>query len=170
MPFWLNQVVRRRTNAERHALLHVQRRVRRYASPASTGTARPRSTTEAGSGTAAVTVALIVDTPPFVVGGSRLMRPAVPSSAETIVKINPSRFCDSGEVNSILASLVVPEIIPLIAPEKVIESNGNAAFVTVRVKGLLTVSGEPVGAVEATVNVPRLTLVGVVAVCNPVEV
>ena len=87
-----------------------------------------------------MTIALIADMPPFVVGALRLRRPGVPWSPLTIVKINPSRFCDSGELNVIEAVLVSAESVPLIVPLKVIESNGKLKFVTVRVKVSLTVS------------------------------
>jgi hypothetical protein len=119
-----------------------------------------------GSGTAAAdTVALIVDIPPFVAGALRSTVPGVPPSAETIVKTNPSRVCASGELNTIDAVLVLPEIVPLIVPEKVIVLL-VATSVTVRVKVSLTVDGESVGAVEVVTNVPRLTLAvgGAVAV------
>jgi hypothetical protein len=154
---------RRRTKAERRMGLFVQRRTRRKASPANAGTAKPSSAIEVGSGTA--TVALIVDMPPFVVGALRLTVPGVPPSAETIVKINPSRFCESGELNTIDALLALLEIVPLIVPENVIVSDVRTS-VTVRVKVSLTVDGDVVGAVEDVTNVPRLMLAvgGAVAV------
>lgn len=112
--------------------------------------------TEEGSGTAE-TVALIDDMPPLVVGALRLRRPGVLRSAETIVKIYPSRFCDRGVLNCIKALLVVPEIAPLIVAEKVIVSDVSV-FVTVRVKVSLTGSGDDADADEVVVNEPRLTL------------
>jgi hypothetical protein len=126
-------------------------------SPANAGTAKPRSTTEDGSGTADVTVALIDDTPPLVGGALRLRRPGRLVSAETIVKSNPSRFCDSGELNCTNALLLVDEIAPDIVPLKVIESD-VAVFVTTKVKVSLTVTG--VLEFDDVVNVPRLTFAG----------
>jgi hypothetical protein len=110
-----------------------------------------------GSGTTASTLAAIVDTPPFVVGALRLSWPAVPVSAETIVKVNPSRVCESGELNSINALLVLPEIVPLIVPENVIKLEVSVS-VTVRVKVSLTGDGVDGSALEVVVNVPKLTL------------
>jgi hypothetical protein len=154
---------RRRTKAERQMGLFVQRRTRRKTSPANAGMAKPSSAIEVGSGTD--TVALIVDMPAFTVGALRSTVPALPPSAETIVKINPSRFCESGELNTIDALLPLLEIIPLIVPENVIVS-AVATSVTVSVKVSLTVDGDVVGAVEDVTNVPKLTLAvgGTVAV------
>jgi hypothetical protein len=103
------------------------------------------------------TVALIVDTPPFVVGALRLTWPAVPPSWLTIVKINPSSDSVSGELNLIDALLVLPEIAPDICPVNVIASS-VAVLVIVRVNVSTTGSGDPGGAPEAVVNVPKLTL------------
>ncbi len=56
-------------------------------------------------------------------------------------------------------------------PVKVIDVEwGRIVFVTVRVKVSLTVFGDASGAVEVVVNVPRLTLLGVVAVDEPNDV
>jgi hypothetical protein len=125
-------------------------------SPANAGTAKPRSTTEDGSGTD-VTVAAIVDTPPLVGGALRLRRPGRLVSADTILKSNPSRVCDSGELNCTNALLLEDEIAPDIVPVKVMKSD-VAVFVTVKVKVSLTVTG--VAEDDVVVNVPRLTFAG----------
>jgi hypothetical protein len=111
-----------------------------------------------GSGTTASTLAAIVDTPPFVVGALRLTVPALPPSAETIVKVNPSRICVSGELNTIDALLVLPEIAPLNVPVNVIEPAAGPVSVTVRVKVSATADGVAGSAVEVVVNVPKLML------------
>jgi hypothetical protein len=46
----------------------------------------------------------------------------VPISAETSVKTNPSRDCESGDLNCKNALLSLPEIAPLIVSENVIAS------------------------------------------------
>ena len=157
MPCWINQAIS--PTEERRSVRIVIRSTTSPAIgkwPANAGTAKPRSTTEAGSGTEE-TVALIDDTPPFVVGASRLRRPGTLRSAETIAKTYPSRSCDSGELNSIKALLVLAEIVPLIVAENVMVW-AVSVFVTVRVNVSLTVVGDVGDAIEAVVNVPRLTL------------
>jgi hypothetical protein len=90
-------------------------------------------------------------------------------SALTIVKINPSRVSESGVLNTTDALLLLGEIEPDIVPVNVIMSN-VAMFSTVRVKVLLTAVDGDDGGEEAVVNVPRLTLAGVVADDSPNEV
>jgi hypothetical protein len=101
---------------------------------------------------------LIVDTPRFVVGAMRLTVPALPPSAETIVKTNPSRVCESGELNTTDALLVPLEIVPLIDPMNEIEPPAEPGVVSETVRTKLSTTGVVDADVLAAVNVPRLML------------